>query len=225
MSKSITPKTQGTLTDIFDVLYEAYGPQHWWPGETPTEVIVGAILTQNTNWKNVERAIANLRDRGMLEWKALHQICVEELAQLIRPAGYYNIKARRLKHFVEWIWTRYGGSLDRLKNKPLPALREELLSINGIGPETADSILLYALNRPSFVVDAYTTRILRRHLLISDGAKYSEVKELFERALPQEPQLFNEYHALIVAVAKKHCRTRATCAGCPLDRFPHQVEE
>jgi endonuclease-3 related protein len=221
-SKSV--KTHRTLKEMYRALHDAYGPQHWWPGESPTEVIIGAILTQNTNWKNVERAIANLRDRRMLDWKELQKISVEELAQLIRPAGYYNIKARRLKHFVHWLWTNHDGSLDNLKCLPLPALREELLSINGIGPETADSILLYALNRPSFVIDAYTTRLLRRHALISEDAKYHDMKDLFERALPAETQLFNEFHALIVTVAKKHCRKRAACEGCPLDSFPHERE-
>lgn len=211
------------LKKYFDKLLAAYGPQHWWPGDTATEIIVGAILTQNTNWKNVEKAIQNLREHALLNWVRLREIPVERLAELIRPAGYYNVKARRLKHFVQWLWEKHGGRLDVLGEIPLSQLREELLSVNGIGPETADSILLYALNRPSFVVDAYTTRILQRHYLIGEDAKYEEIKQVFECALPHDVELFNEFHALIVALAKRHCRKTPDCDGCPLAEFPHMA--
>lgn len=200
-------------------MYEALGPQKWWPGESPVEIIVGAILTQNTNWGNVERAIANLKAAGLLDWSALHRIDASRLAELIRPAGYFNVKARRLKNFVDWLWRRYEGDLSRLAVIDQGRLREELLTINGVGPETADSILLYALDRPSFVVDAYTARIMRRHGMTFSG--YDELQAIFEDHLPREPALFNEYHALIVAVGKDFCRPKARCETCPLRRFKH----
>jgi endonuclease-3 related protein len=182
---------------------------------------VGAVLTQNTNWRNVERAIANLRRAKLVSWRALREVPQSRLAGLIRPAGYFNVKARRLKNLVDWLWTGHGGKLESLKRIPLDEARRELLSVNGVGPETADSILLYALDRPTFVIDAYTKRLLRRHHLIGPKADYDEAKELFERRLPRDARMFNEYHALIVAVAKRHCRTKAQCAGCPLEEFEH----
>ena len=220
----MTSTTGETLQEFYAELHRAYGPQHWWPGESPTEIVIGAILTQNTNWKNVEKAIAQLRSAGLIDWAALRDIEIELLAELIRPAGYYNVKAKRLKSFVAWLWERYEGDLARLRDVPLERLREELLSVNGIGRETADSILLYALERPSFVVDAYTARLARRHRLIDEDADYERLKALFEDALPVDVSLFNEYHALIVAVGKRHCKSRAQCAGCPLEAFAHEVE-
>ena len=180
-------------------------------------------MTQNTNWKNVEKAIARLRSEGLLDWAALRDVPMERLAECIRPAGYYNIKARRLKQFVTWLWEEHGGDFDALAAVNPMALREELLGISGIGPETADSILLYGLDIPTFVVDTYTARVTGRHLLIDDTAGYEEIKALFEDHLAPDARLFNEYHALLVAVGKRHCRPRADCAGCPLGPFEHDA--
>src|SRR3972149_12314300 len=152
-----------TLEKIYKKLFTAFGPQRWWPGDTPFEVIVGAILTQNTAWKNVEKAIHNLKKAKVLQSKKMHDLSERELAKLIRPAGYFNIKAKRLKYFLNYLFDNYGGSLNRMFKKRTDALRRELLQVNGIGPETADSILLYAGNHPVFVVDAYTKRIFSRH--------------------------------------------------------------
>lgn len=217
--------TGETLQQFYDALHGAYGPQHWWPGEGPTEIVIGAILTQNTNWQNVEKAIAQLRASRMIDWAALRDVATERLAELIRPAGYYNVKAKRLKNFVAWLWENYGGKLDRLRDVPLERLREELLTVNGIGRETADSILLYALDLPSFVVDAYTARLARRHRLIDEDADYEGLKALFEDHLPTDVAMFNEYHALIVAVGKRHCKPKARCEGCPLERFEHDTDQ
>ena len=216
--------TSETLTEIYELLYEAFGPQHWWPGETPFEVITGAILTQNTSWTNVEKAIANLKSAGCLDAEALYRIELSRLAELIRPAGYYNIKAKRLKNFLEWLFDSYGGNLANLETVATGRLREELLAIKGVGRETADSILLYALGRPVFVVDAYTARIAVRHGLIEPDADYEQLRELFESNLPQDTQLFNEYHALLVRAGKEFCKPKARCPGCPLEKLPHTLE-
>ncbi|HUV62452.1 MAG TPA: endonuclease III domain-containing protein [Sedimentisphaerales bacterium] len=216
--------TNETLTEIYELLYEAFGPQHWWPGETPFEVMTGAILTQNTSWTNVEKAIANLKSAGRLSPEALHRIELSRLAELIRPAGYYNIKAKRLKNFLEWLFDSYDGNLAHLESVATDRLREELLSVTGIGRETADSILLYALGRPVFVVDAYTARIAVRHGLIEPDADYEQLRELFESNLQQDTKLFNEYHALLVRAGKEFCRPKARCLGCPLEKLPHTVD-
>jgi endonuclease III related protein len=221
----MSSRTGDTLRAFYDALHAACGPQHWWPAQTPTEVIIGAILTQNTAWRNVERAIDNLRQAGALDWRRLRDMPAEQLAGLIRPAGTFNVKARRLRAFVEWFWRRFDGDLERMFAVPLDVLREELLGIPGIGRETADAILLYAGGLPSFVVDAYTARILRRHGLIDESADYEEIKDLFESHLPADPALFNEYHALLVQTGKIHCRPRPRCEGCPLEPFPHEVED
>jgi endonuclease-3 related protein len=213
--------TADTLRDLYDALLAAYGPQHWWPGETPTEIAIGAVLTQNTSWTNVERAIANLRAADALRFDRLHQMSVTQIAELIRPAGYFNIKARRLKNLVEWLFRECGGDLNALAKRPVSEARAALLSVSGIGRETADAILLYAVGLPTFVVDAYTARALRRHRLIDGEADYEQIKELMEDGLPRDAKLFNEYHALLVAVGKQHCRPNAQCAGCPLERFDH----
>ncbi len=212
------------MREMHERLWSVYGPQHWWPAETPTEVVIGAILTQNTAWKNVERAIGNLKAAGCLTWDALHRVTEHRLADLIRPAGTYRVKSSRLKAFVDVLWTDYGGSLEVLLRGRVEEARRRLLAIRGIGPETADSILLYAGNRPTFVVDAYTRRILRRHRLIDGRADYETVRRLFQRAIASEPQVYNEYHALLVAVGKHHCRPRARCTGCPLERWPHDAD-
>jgi len=216
--------TNETLTEIYELLYEAFGPQHWWPGETPFEVMTGAILTQNTSWTNVEKAIANLKSAGCLSPEALHRIELSKLAELIRPAGYYNIKAKRLKNFLDWLFDSYDGNLAHLESVATDRLREELLSVTGIGRETADSILLYALGRPVFVVDAYTARIAVRHGLIEPDADYEQLRELFESNLQQDTKLFNEYHALLVRAGKEFCRPKARCLGCPLEKLPHTVD-
>jgi len=172
----------------------------------------------------VERAINNLLQADALNWIRLRELPFETLAELIRPAGTYKVKTRRLKAFVDWFWQRYNGDLEAMFATDLNTLRDELLGISGIGPETADAILLYAGEFPSFVVDAYTARILHRHQLIDGDAGYEDIKELFESHLPCKPQLFNEYHALLVQVGKEHCRRKARCAGCPLESFPHEIE-
>jgi endonuclease-3 related protein len=212
------------LTEIYELLLERFGPQHWWPGETQFEIIVGAILTQNTNWTNVEKAIENLKSAQSLTPEKLHDLGMSKLTELIRPAGYYNIKAKRLKSFVGWLFANYGGQLRRLEDVGSEQLRAELLAIKGIGRETADSILLYALGRCVFVVDTYTARIAVRHRLIELGADYEQLRELFESNLPAEPALFNEYHALLVRAGKDYCRPKARCAGCPLEDLPHSLD-
>jgi endonuclease-3 related protein len=213
-----------TLSEIYKMLYDAFGPQHWWPGETSFEIMAGAILTQNTSWTNVEKAIVNLKSAGYLTPEALHRIDTAQLAELIRPAGYFNIKAKRLKSFVDWLFDNYGGELANLQAINTSRLREELLAIKGIGRETADSILLYALDRPVFVVDAYTARITLRHRLIEPGADYEQLRQLFESNLPEDVKLFNEYHALLVRTGKEFCRPKARCSGCPLEKHPHTLE-
>ncbi len=218
-------RTASMLREFYEAMFAACGPQHWWPADSPTEVIVGAILTQNTAWKNVERAIANLKQADALNWTVLRDLADEDLAELIHPAGTFNVKTKRLKAFTNWFWSRYDGDLDAMFATSRHTLREELLSISGIGRETADAILLYAGEMPAFVVDAYTARILRRHGLIDDTADYGEIQALFESSLPEEVPLFNEYHALLVQVGKTHCKPRAKCEGCPLEPFPHELEE
>ena len=206
-----------TLHEVYDRLLAALGPQHWWPGNSPFEVLVGAVLVQNTSWKNVQRAIENLQERDLLEPEALYAVPPEELEELIRPAGYYRIKARRLRSLLEFVVDRYGGSLDAMFGAGLPALREELLGVHGVGPETADSILLYAGGLPTFVVDAYTNRVLARHGWIGFDADYHQIKEHFESNLPEDVALYNEYHALLVSVGKDYCRkTGPRCEQCPL---------
>ncbi|HOM15835.1 MAG TPA: endonuclease III domain-containing protein [Thermoguttaceae bacterium] len=209
----------GILQQVYERLWKAYGPQHWWPGDGPFEVIVGAVLTQNTSWKNVERAIRNLRDAGLMTPRRLARTPLPELEELIRPAGYYRIKARRLRNLLELIVKRYGGSLEQMFSTPMDVLREELLAVQGVGPETADSILLYAGNLPTFVVDAYTHRVLARHGWIGFDADYYQIKEYFEDQLEPDVQLFNEYHALLVRVGHLHCRRQPKCNGCPLEEM------
>ena len=212
------------LNEIYQLLFDCFGPQHWWPGQTQFEIITGAILTQNTNWANVEKAIANLKSANCLTPEKLHLLDVSQLAEYIRPAGYYNIKTKRLKNFINWLFENYDGRLTNLETVDTDQLRAELLAINGIGFETADSILLYALARPVFVVDAYTARIAFRHQLIEPDANYEQLRELFQSNLPEDTQLFNEYHALLVRVGKEFCRPKARCPGCPLEKLPHTLD-
>jgi len=205
-----------TLREVYDRLFEAYGHQHWWPGETPFEVLVGDVLVQSTSWRNVEKAIQNLREQGLLNPRPLYELPLEELGELIRPVGYYRLKARRLHNTLALLVNGYGGSLERMFRSDVSALREELLGINGIGPETADSILLYAGHHPTFVVDTYTFRVFARHGWIGFDAGYDEIKEHFESGLEKDSVLFNEYHALLVRVGHIHCRKVPQCVGCPL---------
>jgi len=203
--------------EIYEALWQHFGPQHWWPGETPFEIAVGAILTQNTAWKNVEKAINNLKRANLLTPQALYELPYAYLIQLIRPAGFFNVKAKRLKHFLHFLFNEYKGNLEKMFAEDTDALREKLLRVPGIGPETADSILLYAGNKPSFVVDAYTRRVLSRHNLILEEADYEEIRNFFMEHLPEDVQLFNEYHALFVALGKNYCRPKKPlCENCPL---------
>lgn len=194
-----------------------FGHQHWWPADSPFEVIVGAILTQNTNWLNAERAINNLKANKVLYPKRLYNLSEKKLAKFIRPAGYYNIKARRLKNFLKFFFECYKGSIKNISKVRLDILRKDLLRVNGIGPETADSMLLYALNKPSFVVDTYTKRILLRHKLIKEDATYEDIQNLFRYSLKRDVKLFNEYHALLVRIGKEFCfKNKPSCLRCPL---------
>jgi len=206
--------------EVYQLLFERWGPQGWWPGKTALEVAVGAILTQNTAWSNVERAIANLRAARALSVRALASMPAERLAELIVPAGYYNLKARRLLNFIEMLHAEYGGALARLFRLEDSALRTKLLTVNGIGPETADSIMLYAAYRPVFVVDAYTRRFMLRHGWLRGDETYDAIAEIFTGQLEPDMQVFNEFHALIVRLGKEHCRRKALCEECPLNVYP-----
>ena len=204
------------LLDFYRKLLDAFGPQQWWPGETPLEVVVGAVLTQNTAWLNVERAIKNLKSNELLSFEALETLSAGRLAELIRPAGYFNIKAARLKNLIRLLRERYDGDVLRLRSDELSNARAALLSVSGVGPETADSILLYALGKPVFVVDAYTRRVFSRHGFFAAALSYERIRGFFESALPRDAQLFNEYHALLVKLGKDCCRPWPLCAVCPV---------
>jgi len=206
----------GQLLRIYRQLYRAFGPQRWWPGDTPLEVAVGAVLTQNTSWANVEKAIAVLKSRRLLSLDKLVRLSPRRLAPLIRSAGFHNIKARRLAALLAWLEAQ--GGFAALNHVPTPDLRPLLLACHGVGPETADSILLYALNRPVFVIDAYTRRILSRYGLIAGDEPYEALRRMFESSLPRSLRLYNEYHALLVRLAKVNCRTKPICDACPLER-------
>lgn len=204
------------LRRIYNILYSSFGPRRWWPADTPFEVIIGAILTQNTAWTNVVRAINNLKENKLLTPKKLHEINKEKLAMLIRPAGYFNIKSSRIKSFIDFLFGEYDGSLKRMFKEDTQRLREKLLSVKGIGPETADSILLYAGERAIFVVDAYTNRILSRHGILNGNMGYNEIQAYFMARLPEDARLYNEFHALIVQTGKEFCRPKPICHICPL---------
>lgn len=245
---SASPRLGGEIIEYYRALVSRYGPQNWWPGRSSFEVIVGAYLTQNTNWSNVEKALANLHHARLLSLTALRKVPLAELETLVRPSGYFRQKARNLKTFISFLDEHYSGSLSRMFAEPTEKLRNELLTLNGVGPETADSILLYAGNHPVFVVDAYTRRMLERHGIITSKTKYEEIRSLMEQALrnansdllaadcatpnPRHPvsrmssaprselaQHYNELHALIVRVGNQHCRTKAHCEGCPLEHL------
>ncbi len=213
------------LHNIYEKMLGRYGPQHWWPGDTPFEITIGAILTQNTAWTNVEKAIANLKKSDVLSAAALRNMPEQELAKLIRPSGYYNVKTIKLKTFVKWLGERCGDNLDKLFQTETWALRRELLGLYGIGQETADSMLLYAGNHPVFVVDTYTKRIFSRIGLIPAGASYEQVQAMFLSSLPQDYRLFNEYHALIVRHGKETCRKAPNCQGCCLSDVSGTFEQ
>ncbi len=205
--------TRKNLQSIFDGLLACYGPQHWWPGEMPFEVMVGAVLTQSAAWSNVEKAIVNLKAAGVLSEVALRGIPIDELAKLVYPSGYYNAKAKKLKALIEWLGI-YGDDLSRLDNRDTGDLRREVLSVHGIGPETADSILLYALGRPVFVIDTYTRRLFSRLGIKPEKDTYDGWWALLMDNLPSDAEMFNEYHALIVRHGKEKCRKTPRCAEC-----------
>jgi len=235
------------IRSYYRTVLQAWGGQDWWPARSRFEVIVGAYLTQNTAWANVERTLTNLRRAGVLSVEGIRRVPLRRLQRLVRPSGYFRQKARRLKVFVAHLDRRYGGSLRRMFARPTEELRQDLLALHGVGPETADSILLYAGGHPVFVVDAYTQRVLHRHGILPGKTSYEEVRALVEEALRQEPpprvardcqagrhkfvvagapsaaRAYNEYHALFVQLGKRHClKAEARCSGCPLERFlPH----
>lgn len=212
----------GSLRSIYKRLFRRFGPQHWWPAQTPFEMMAGAILAQATNWQNVVRAIDRLRQHGALSPQKILALRSTRLESLVRPAGYFRQKAKRLKEFSRWYVRRYGGRHERMFRIPTDSLRQELLQLHGIGPETADSMLLYAGAKPVFVVDAYTRRLFVRHGLVRPQAAYDEIQRLAMRELPFKASLYNEFHALIVAVGKRACHRRApACERCPLDDLPH----
>jgi endonuclease-3 related protein len=204
------------LLRLYRALLGRFGPQHWWPGRTPYEVAVGAVLTQHTAWTNAARAVAALRARRLLRPDRVAAISEPALARLIRSAGTYRLKARRLRGFTCWLLGRFGGRWDRLRRVPLVPLRRDVLAVPGLGPETADAILLYAAGRPVFVADAYARRVLARHRLLSGRAGYEQGRAFLEAHLPSDPALFNEFHALLVAVGKQYCRAVPRCDSCPL---------
>ncbi|MCP4649449.1 MAG: endonuclease III domain-containing protein [PVC group bacterium] len=209
-------KINNIFFKIFKRLHEVYGPQYWWPGQTRIEIIVGAILTQNTAWVNVEKAITNLEKSGVLSVNKLLDIKQDRLAVLIQPSGYYNVKAKRLNNFMRFLAKEYNSSLDNMFKETLPGLRDKLISVNGLGEETVDSILLYAGAKPVFVVDAYTRRIFCCQGLIDKDNTYQQIQQKFMTHLENDTELFNEYHALIVRLGKDVCRKKPKCNECPL---------
>jgi len=216
------------LMSMYRAMRERFGHRAWWPAaggasadERKLEICLGAILTQNTNWTNVEKAIANLRSAGLMSVAALHAKPHAALAEIIRPAGYYNVKAKRVKNFIARVDETFGEDLGAFLDRPVSVLREELLGISGIGRETADCIILYAARKCAFVVDAYTVRVGVRHQLFTAEFDYEAVKEFFESMLPADLDLYNDYHAQLVQTGKEYCRPVARCEGCPLESFPH----
>jgi len=225
MNLSVVPmenqQVDQALLDIYQRLMARYGPQYWWPAQEPFEVIVGAILTQSAAWGNVEKAIANLRSAEALSPKALRRLPLDKVATLVYPCGYYNAKAHKLKSFVHWLGEHYNDALDELFDADTDYLRNQLLSVHGIGQETADSIILYAANKPIFVIDAYTQRIVERIGLAPNSNNYSAFQTLFMQHLPNDTGLFNEYHALLVCLGKDACRRQPLCQQCCLSDICH----
>jgi endonuclease-3 related protein len=218
-----TRHTREILHILYEKLHRSIGPLHWWPADSPFEVIIGAILTQNTAWTNVEKAITALKEKNLLHPRRLYAIREKTLAGAIRSSGFFNLKAKRIRSFLQFLFRYYRGDLARMFAEETATLREQLLRINGLGPETVDSILLYAGEKPVFVVDAYTRRILLRHRLIAEDAGYEEIQKLFMENLESDVQLFNEYHALIVYVGKHFCRPVRNCGPCPLRGLTRQT--
>jgi endonuclease-3 related protein len=209
-----------TLLQYYSTLSREFGPQRWWPARTRLEIILGAILTQNTNWNNAALALKNLRKAGRLRWEALREASLAELERHLRPAGFYRQKARSIRNFVLWLSDRHGGSLNALFALPPGELRRQLMELKGLGPETADAIILYAADQPFFVADAYSRRVLARHGLLPSRASYAEAQAFLHRHLPPKASLFNEFHALLVEAGKRYCRRQAPkCEGCPLAPF------
>lgn len=207
-------KLRAFVKGAYEKAFSALGKRHWWPGDTQMEIIVGAILTQNTAWRNVEKAITQLKGSQVLSPRGLREISEAQLAQLIRSSGYFNMKAKKIKAFINFLDQTYSGSLKKMAAQDTRLLREQLLAVYGIGPETADSILLYAFNKPSFVVDTYTRRIFSRHKIFSDTASYDAMRDFFMRYA--DPTTFNEYHALIVHIGHHYCaKTKPNCEQCP----------
>jgi len=204
------------LLQIYKKLLSAIGPRHWWPADSPFEVIIGAILTQNTSWKNVEKSIEALKEKNLLDPIRIYSLDEKHLAKIIKSSGFFNLKAKRIKNFMEFLFEHHQGRLKKMFSENAHSLRETFLKINGIGPETADSILLYAGEKPFFVVDAYTKRILLRHNLISKTAGYDEIQELFMKNLKNDVHIFNEYHALLVYIGKYFCKRVPLCEKCPM---------
>ena len=205
-----------TLHEVYERLLQHYGPQHWWPADSPLEVMLGAILTQNTSWKNVEKALKNLREADLMDASRLLAVAPAELEELLRPAGYFRQKVARIRNLLKLLFDRYQGELTRMFATDLETLRQELLALNGIGPETADSILLHAAGKPSFVIDTYTNRVMKRHGWIEYEADYHAMKDHFESTLERDVALYNEFHALLVRVGNQHCRKTPDCENCPL---------
>ncbi len=212
-----TSSKRHEIVEIYDRLYTHFGPQHWWPAETPFEVMVGAILTQNTSWKNVEKTLSQLKEKDLLHPDALYHIPEKKLSSLIRSSGYFNVKARRIKALMAFIFEGYGGSVDDMLSEKWEALREKLLSVRGIGPETADAILLYAGKAPVFVIDTYTRRLFERHSHIDPADNYQKLQKYLMEGLRGRTDLYNEYHALIVMTGKQFCKKTPDCTDCPLN--------
>lgn len=210
---------------IYEKLRSRFGPRRWWPAETPFEVMVGAVLTQNTSWTNVEKAIFNLKERRLLDPESLNRIPRRKLAGLIKPSGYYNVKAKRLKSLVSFLMRNFKGDIALMRRQDRGTLRKELLLVHGIGPETCDSIMLYALNKPFFVIDAYTKRIFSRCGIVKEGVTYDELQRLFMETLPRSVKLYNEYHALIVQLGKEICRKMPKCNLCPVNNLCYNARK
>jgi endonuclease-3 related protein len=217
MYRGTVPPTRAGLRRVYDRLLKRFGHAGWWPGETPFEVCIGAILTQNTSWTNVEKALGELRRRGLLSTSRLRALPVSRLARLIRSSGYYNVKARRVRAFLDFLQREYAGRVERMAEDEPGELRGKLLGVEGIGPETADSIVLYAAGHPIFVVDAYTRRVFARLGHVKGDEPYDTVQRFFMERLPPNAPLFNDFHAQIVRLGKDVCRPRPRCDGCPLE--------
>jgi endonuclease-3 related protein len=204
------------LIQIYDRLLEHYGPQNWWPADSPFEVMIGAVLTQAAAWSNVEKALANLKNADALSSEAIRIMPLSDLAQLVYPSGYYNAKARKLKALCDFLHDRFADDIDRMAQVPTSEIRAELLGVYGIGDETADDIILYALNHPMFVIDTYTRRLMHRLGMVDENVNYSAIQSMFMDNLVQNTKSFNEYHALIVRHSVVSCKKRPVCVGCPM---------